>query len=277
MRRRLIRLSESDFYQVVGRAVSKVLCESYGKEIDWDHVDEIVFSCWYDDDDLQDAISNGDVDNTKEGINDWMYENLNFSIYCYDIDGNSLGGLDTTQDMMDYDGIPQDYIDLIVGEYNSNPQCNHEYRISDIIYDMANSCGNIDDACKKMFYTTDEYYKGAHGFVLKDGTIVIMPQGGDHNAITSVNGVESKWQFVEDGNPSILNNNLRVGGSLTYDQEAVIGKMIRCYSDDELYVDFLGGPKGEQTCKYSYPDYRRVFADIDRYYDDGIIPQGDGF
>ena len=233
MRRRLIRLSESDFYQVVGRAVSKILCESYGKEIDWDHVDEIVFSCWYDDDDLQDAISNGDVDNTKEGINDWMYENLNFSIYCYDIDGNSLGGLDTTQDMMDYDGIPQDYI--------------------------------------------DEYYKGAHGFVLKDGTIVIMPQGGDHNAITSVNGVESKWQFVEDGNPSILDNNLRVGGSLTYDQEAVIGKMIRCYSDDDLYVDFLGGPKGEQTCKYSYPDYRRVFADIDRYYDDGIIPQGDGF
>ena len=49
------------------------------------------------------------------------------------------------------------------------------------------------------------------------------------------------------------------------------------YSDDELFVDFLGGPKGEQTCRYIYPSYQRVFADIDRYYEDGIIPQGDGF
>lgn len=128
-----------------------------------------------------------------------------------------------------------------------------------------------------MFDTADEYQRGMHGFVLKDGTIILMPPGGDHNNITSINGVESKWQFVEDGYPSILDNNLRVGGELTYPQEEVIGRMIRSYSDEELYVSFLGGKHGEQSCRYYQPDWRAVMADIERYYTEGIIPQGDGF
>lgn len=116
-----------------------------------------------------------------------------------------------------------------------------------------------------------------HGFILKDGTIILMPPGGDHNNITSINGVDDKWQFVEDGNLSILDNNLRVGNTLTYEQQMVVSRMIRCYSDEELYVSFLGGQKGEQSCRYTNPDYRRVIADINRYYNEGIIPQGDGF
>ena len=83
-----------------------------------------------------------------------------------------------------------------------------------------------------------------------------MPPGGDHNNITSINGVDNKWQFVEDGNPSIMDNNLSVGNTLTYEQQMVVSRMIRCYAN---------------------PDYRRVIADINRYYNEGIIPQGDGF
>ena len=179
--------------------------------------------------------------------------------------------------MMSYDGIPQEYIDLIVDEYKKGPKINHEYRIDDISYEMANRIDDVDEACKRMFDTADEYQRGMHGFVLKDGTIILMPPGGDHNNITSINGVESKWQFVEDGYPSIVGNNLRVGGELTYPQKEVIGRMIRSYSDEELYVSFLGGKHGEQSCRYYQPDWRAVMADIESYYTEGIIPQGDGF
>ena len=236
-----------------------------------------MFECSYDEDDLKEAIEDGDIDNSDEGIEKWMYENLEFSILCQDNDGNNLGWLDTTPDMMSYDGIPQEYIDLIVDEYKKDPKINHEYRIDDISYEMASRIDDVDEACKRMFDTADEYQRGMHGFVLKDGTIILMPPGGDHNNITSINGVESKWQFVEDGYPSILDNNLRVGGELTYPQKEVIGRMIRSYSDEELYVSFLGGKHGEQSCRYYHPNWRAVMADIERYYAEGIIPQGDGF
>lgn len=277
--KKLITLNEQDLYRLVESSINNILREGYWNHpsIDWDRVDTITFECSYDEDDLKEAIEDGDIDNSDEGIEKWMYENLEFSIGCQDNYGDNLGWLDTTQDMMSYDGIPQEYIDLIVDEYKKDPKINHEYRIDDISYEMANRIDDVDEACKRMFDTADEYQRGMHGFVLKDGTIILMPPGGDHNNITSINGVESKWQFVEDGYPSIMDNNLRVGGELTYPQKEVIGRMIRSYSDEELYVSFLGGENGEQSCRYYQPDWRAVMADIERYYTEGIIPQGDGF
>lgn len=276
---RRIFLSESSLFNAIRESVRRVLRESYGSSsIDWNNVDEIDFKCWYDEDDLSDAIDSGELDRSNESeMDEWFYDNLFFDIVFKDNDYNVLGYIEDTCAMFDSYGIPDEYIKMIVDTYKSNPQLNHEYYISDVSYEMANRMGNVDDACKRMFSTSDEYCKGMHGFVLKDGTIILMPQGGDHNSIECVNGVSDKWQFVEDGNPSILGNNLRVGGVLTSEQESVIGRMIRCYSDDELYVSFLGGPKGEQSCCYKEPDYRRVLSDIDSYYDEGIIPTGDGF
>ena len=277
--KKLITLNEQDLYRLVESSINNIIMEGYWNHpsIDWNTVDTITFECSYDEDDLKEAIEDGDIDNSDEGIEKWMYENLEFSILCQDNDGNNLGWLDTTPDMMSYDGIPQEYIDLIVDEYKKDPKINHEYRIDDISYEMASRIDDVDEACKRMFDTADEYQRGMHGFVLKDGTIILMPPGGDHNNITSINGVESKWQFVEDGYPSIVGNNLRVGGELTYPQKEVIGRMIRSYSDEELYVSFLGGKHGEQSCRYYQPDWRAVMADIERYYTEGIIPQGDGF
>lgn len=277
--KKLITLNEQDLYRLVERSINNILREGYWNHpsIDWNMVDTITFECSYDEDDLKEAIEDGDIDNSDEGIEKWMYENLEFSIGCQDNDGDNLGWLDTTQDMMSYDGIPQEYIDLIVDEYKKDPKINHEYRIDDISYEMASRIDDVGEACKRMFDTADEYQRGMHGFVLKDGTIILMPPGGDHNNITSINGVESKWQFVADGYPSIMGNNLRVGGELTYPQKEVIGRMIRSYSDEELYVSFLGGKHGEQSCRYYHPNWRAVMADIERYYTEGIMPQGDGF
>lgn len=277
--KKTINLTEADLHGIIRNTIHAIINESYGQSgIDWDNVNGIEFRCWYDEDDFDEAINDGEIDkNDQSSVDEWMYDNLYFDMRFIDNDYETMGYIEDTQAMMDSYGMPEEYIDLVVNTYKENPKLNYDYRIDDIAYEMANSMDNVDDACKRMFDTSDEYSKGMHGFVLKDGTIILMPPGGDHNNITSINGVEDKWQFVEDGNPSILDNNLRVGGTLTYAQQNVIGRMIRSYSDDELYVDFLGGPKGEQTCRYVNPDYRRVFADINRYYNEGMIPRGEGF
>lgn len=50
----------------------------------------------------------------------------------------------------------------------------------------------------------------------------------------------------------------------------------RCYYDDTLYLSLLG-KDGHQdaTCEYYHPNYQRVLADIERFYNEVIIPQGD--
>lgn len=276
---RTIAINEQDIYGLVASTLKKILKEGYSDNssyIDWNNVDVITFECNYYEDELEEAINSGEIENTKEGIDEWMGWNLEFEICFMDEYGETLGYRDLFRDDLMND-IPQEYAELILNEYNRDPKINVEYRIDDISYEMANMCDNMDDACKRMFQTSTEYAKGMHGYVLKDGTIILMPMGGDHNSITCINGVNSKWEFVEQGNPSILNNNLRVGGELTSEQQAVIGRMIRSYSDDELYVSFLGGKHGEQSCRYYHPNYQRVFADIIRYYRDGMIPRGNGF
>ena len=185
--KKTIRLTETHIRNLVHDVIHTIIKESYGSsQIDWDRVDEITFRCWYDEDDLQDAIANGEIENNQEGLNEWFYDNLFFDMTFKDSDYEPLGYIEEPQAMMDTYGIPEEYIELIVNTYKKDPKLNYEYRISDISYEMANQMGNTDDACKRMFETSDEYSKGMHGFILKDGTIILMPPGGDHNNITSI-------------------------------------------------------------------------------------------
>lgn len=274
--RKIFRLTEGDLRTMIKSSINKIINESYNNNnINWNSVDTIEFRCYYDEDELKDAINSGEIENTEDGINEWMHDNLYFDIKAMDENGDTLDYIEEPCEMLD-NYIPQEYLDLIINEYEENPQYNHDYYINDIRYNMASNCDNIYDACKIRFDTTDTYYKGAHGFILQDGTIILMDNGGDHNSITNINGVDDKWQFVEDGNPRIGGNNLEVGDNLTYEQELAVGRMCRCYSDDTLYLSLLGKDGNrDATCEYQFPNYQRVLADIRRFYDEGIIPEGD--
>lgn len=272
--RKIFRVTEGDLRTMIKSSINKIINESYNN-INWNTVDTIEFRCYYDKDELKDAINSGEIENTEDGINEWMHDNLYFEIKVMDENGDTLGYVEEPLEMLD-NYIPQEYIDLIINEYEENPQYNHDYYINDIRYNRALNCDDIYDACKIRFDTTDTYYKGAHGFILQDGTIILMDNGGDHNSITNINGVDNKWQFVEDGNPRIGGNNLEVGDNLTYEQELAVGRMCRFYSDDTLYLSLLGRDGNrDATCEYQFPNYQRVLADIRRFYDEGIIPQGD--
>ena len=47
--------------------------------------------------------------------------------------------------------------------------------------------------------------------------------------------------------------------------------MISSYADDRLYVDLIGD-MGEHSVTYTYPDWRVVLNEIDRFFRDGIKP-----
>lgn len=290
--------------------VSHVIQEIYRRgDIDFDEVDEIRFSTWFDEDEFAAALGEvieseiGDayqdcyefkgkyffsystvdeegeeydeeqeIDLTKYSnfIKEWNEENLNFDVDFYNRDYEYMGNLQTTLDMMDFEGVPDELIDLIRDEYTSNPNQN-EWVIREILYNMYSNDPDIYSAAKKLFPTYDEYFEGLRGFILQDGIIVGTEY--EHNEITQLYGVESKFDFIRMGNIRIMPNSVDIGAEPTWAQREVLRKIINTYSDSNLYLDIFS-EKGETGCEYYHPNWREVLADIDRYYEEGIKPTG---
>ena len=131
---------------MIKSSINKIINESYNNNnINWNSVDTIEFRCYYDEDELKDAINSGEIENTEDGINEWMHDNLYFDIKAMDENGDTLDYIEEPCEMLD-NYIPQEYLDLIINEYEENPQYNHDYYINDIRYNMASNCDNIYDA-----------------------------------------------------------------------------------------------------------------------------------
>ena len=87
--KKIFRLTERDLRTMIKSSINKIINESYSGQynIDWDRVDTIEFKCWYDKDDLKEAIDSGEIENTEDGINEWMHDNLYFDIEAHDDNG----------------------------------------------------------------------------------------------------------------------------------------------------------------------------------------------
>lgn len=124
------------------------------------------------------------------------------------------------------------------------------------------------DAVRKLQH--GNYFKGARGFILTNGIMVYTES--EHNMITRVSGINDKFQAIKMGWVRVLPNSIDLGKEPTQEQALVLRNIIQQYSDSsEFYVDFFS-EKGEYGTKYSYPDYRMVMADIDRFFEEGIRP-----
>ena len=60
--KKIFRLTEGDLRTMIKSSINKIINESYRNNIDWDRVDTIEFKCWYDKDDLKEAIDSGEIE-----------------------------------------------------------------------------------------------------------------------------------------------------------------------------------------------------------------------
>lgn len=271
--KQIVRLTEQDLHNIIRESVNR-LCESYYcSNVDWDSVNKIWFtvSSTYDQDELNDELAEQDFDNEEERqeyIKDYKDYNTLFTCDFFDMNNEQIGYCQEEKSNLEC-AVSEDIYDLIINKFQSNPQYGKKYVIDDILDEKY---GNYapEEAAKHMFSTSDEYMKGMHGFILQDGTIILMSPGSDHNEITTLNGIDNKWQFVERGNVSIYENNVRIGQNLSYGQEAILRKLVASY--DEVYVSLFAQNGREYSgCFYGVsPSY---FCNVfDRYYREGILP-----
>jgi hypothetical protein len=78
------------------------------------------------------------------------------------------------------------------------------------------------------------------------------------------------------GNIRVLPQSIDIGDKPTSEQRDVLRRVIASYADEELYLDIYQG-KNSIGAKYIHPDWRYVMGEIDRFYSEGIKPQGNEF
>lgn len=139
----------------------------------------------------------------------------------------------------------------------------------------ANNINEINTAAKRIFQTTDKYYKDTRGYILTDGTILVFGDYTDHISINRVGNL-TIGKFESLGGIRIGKNSFELEKEPTKEQRYQLIRLINSYSHEELYVDIVKysgeGTYASNICgkEYIHPDYHYVLGEIDRYFSEGL-------
>ena len=228
-----------------------------------------------------------DSDEYKEWLNENLYENdystlleyvksfVTFDIEYFDNETYHHMGFET----VDFEELEDIFGNIkvkeIINELNNEGTSKFEtlelYNSEE--YNVNNP--NELNAISMKILNHGEYYKDCRGFILSNGVVIYTP--AEHNLVSQINGVKNTFDFIRLGNIRVLHQSIDLCKRPTPEQRDVLRKVIASYSNEELYLDIFGENGGEIGCHYVKPDYRYVMGEIDRYFNDGIKPQGNTY
>lgn len=248
--------------------------ESYNSIMNTDlsNVGQVDYEWYFDEDEYNEWLQDNELVDSEEVRMQYYKEEVTYGVEYYD--NETYHYMDGDQNLL-FDDLVDLFGERMANEMLSN--CIKDgkgkfetYEIyADNEYDI-NNPQELNDIAMKLF-SHGEYYKDCRGFILSNGVIVYTPS--EHNEICMIPGVSNKFDFIRLGNIRILPNSIDIGAEPTGEQEEVLRHVIASYSDEELYLDiFTNG--GEIGAKYVNPNWRYVMGEIDRYYREGIKPQG---
>ena len=243
----------------------------YGNiDFDIERVETIIYSPEYipdpEDFDINDYESEAEMKDDMLHSYSWYIE------YFDDSFGEHLNDRGVE---MDYDEIEDTFGSRILQQMMNGEGINRgggskELTIGANTTPKSMSLKDVDDVAKRILPSTP-FYIGCRGFILYDGTIVETLS--EHNMVTSIDGIDNKFQFIELGNIRILDRSVDIALPPTPQQRRVLAQVINAYSVSEVYLDIMDNKRGSVSAHYNHPDYRVVLADIDRYFENGIKPK----
>lgn len=236
--------------------VGMVQCE------DWTY-DEEEYQEWLVDNELQDTL-----ENKIAYIEDY---NVEFDISLFDNQTYHLMGGDWAY----YDDLVEVFGERMAKQIETEmlQDGQSKFETSDLYSDTEYDINNpqeLNDIAMKLL-PHGEYYQNCRGFILTNGVIVYTE--GEHNDVLRIPGINSKFQFIELGNIRILDHAVDIGAEPTWEQEKVLRQVIASYDGEEFYLDIYSDG-GEIGAQYPNADYQYIMGEIDRFYSEGIRPQG---
>lgn len=133
--------------------------------------------------------------------------------------------------------------------------------------------GDVNDFLKKVYGTT-EYFESAI-WLLEDGTLLNGDEGNgyrtiDHNSIEGTLKISCD-EAMDIGIIRLMPESpgFEIHRLPSYEQENMLSKFIKNFSDETIYVDFGNGVYS----MYNSPHhYSKILSDIEDYFTEGIKP-----
>lgn len=242
------------------------------ESIDLDGVGRINVSWDFDDDEYQEWLVDNGYENNDEILTEYIEDNVEFELEFFDNETYHHMSFDTCY----YDDLVNEFgesmAQRILNDIKKNGESSFE---TQEIYNAqpfdVNNPNELNNVAMKIL-NHGGYYKGCRGFILTNGVIVYTPL--EHNMVSQIDGIKGTFDFIKRGNIRILNQSIDLSKPPTQEQREVLRQVITSYSNEVLYVDILTEKDGQSSSYYEKPNWRYVMGEIDRYFSEGIRPQG---
>ena len=243
------------------------------ESIDLDGVGKVEVTWDFDEDEYLEWLSDNELENNEASLNEYILDYVTFELEYFDNDTYHHMGYDSVDYSDLEDGFGEKMASKILTWLKKDGQ--YDFETSELYNDEEFDVNNPDDlnriAMKILNY--GEYYKDCRGFILTNGVIVYTP--AEHNMVSQIDGIDGTFDFIRRGNIRLLNQSIDLAKEPTREQREVLRRVIAAYSEEELYVDIFS-EGGEIGVHYYNPDYNFVMGEIDRFFREGIRPQGGG-
>ena len=254
--------------------VKTLIKESYDSlsSINMSEVGEVEYSCDFDEDDYQEWLSEEGETDSPDKLIEYFHYNVNYELELYDNDTlHHLCYSDGSYDDL-CDVFGRNIADMIVKDSMEGKSGKFEARdmYDDSAVDVNNEQSVAEYAVK--IFQHGQYYKDCRGFILYNGVMIYTP--AEHNMVTIIPGVGTKFEFIRLGNIRVLDHSIDIGREPTKEQYAVLSQIASAYAGDVLYLDIFTQEGGEIGAKYENVRPSYVIGEIKRYYAEGIKPQG---
>lgn len=245
----------------------EIITESF----DLEGIGELEITWDFDEDEYREFLNDGLYHNTYAILMEYIKDNVTFSVETFDNDTFHHVGYE----YVDYDDLEDVIGEIKLKEVVKELIDNGSSRFETLeLYNQEEYDVNNPEQLNNIamnILNHGEYYKDCRGFILSNGVVVYTPM--EHNAVSQINGVRNTFDFIRLGNIRVLHQSIDLAKMPTKEQREVLRQVISSYSDEDLYLDIFS-EGGEIGCHYANPDWRYVMGEIDRYFSEGIRPQG---
>jgi len=245
----------------------KLITES----IDLENVGEVEFSWDFNDGEYQDWLQDMSLRPSQDNLFEYVRDNVRFGFETFD----NVYFHHIAYEYCDYDELEETFGNLtaqrIVGELQKNET--YRFELSELYNNQDININNPEELNKlaMQLLPHGEYYKDCRGFILTNGVVIYTPM--EHNNVSVIRGIKGTYDFLRYGNIRTLQQSIDLSQPPTREQRDVLRNVIASYANEELYVDIYTNGQ-TVSARYVRPEWRRVLGEIDRFFSEGIKPQG---
>ena len=241
---------------------------------DTSEIGGVNYSWDFDEEEYQEWLVDAEYENTQEALMEYINDNVEFELEYLDNETYHTCGCDyvdynALEDMFG-EKMQKEILTTCMNDGSGSFETVNLYSDDDVDINDQNS---VNDMAMRLLRHGD-YFKDCRGFILTNGIVVYTES--EHNEICRIPNINNKFDFIRMGNIRVLPQSIDIGAAPTSEQRSVLRKAIASYANEELYLDIYQGKSSIGT-HYVQPDWRYVMGEIDRFFSEGIRPQGNEF